>query len=291
MTLAAFQWLSDDAQPSETELRHQAEAVVQNVAAIRDAPVADSYTGPVLFEGEAAAQLLAQLLGENLAARRRPVSEPGRALPFQPNEFEGRIGARVLPEWMDVVDDPAQNEWRGRPLFGHYIVDMEGVVPKPVKLVEKGILKDFLLTRQPVKGRAGSNGRARLPGRFGANTASFGNLFVSAGQTVTGAELRKRLLDLSGQRERPFGIVIRKLDFPSSAAVTSCGKLRGANVAPGARSSALRRLPTGFTPTVRRSWFAACTFAVSRRVCCETSLPLPTKAGSLSTWEARHPCP
>lgn len=215
----AAQWLDESAKPSDVELKRQAQAVAENVAAIAKAPVADSYSGPVLIEREAAAQLLAQLLGDNLAASRRPVSEPSRPLPFQSSEFEGRIGARVLPEWMDVVDDPTQKKWRGRPLFGHYVVDMEGVPPKPVKLVEKGVLKDFLLTRQPVKGRAGSNGRARLPGRFGANTASFGNLFVSAGQTVTSAELRKQLLELCRQRERPFGLVIRKLDFPSGADV------------------------------------------------------------------------
>ena len=30
------------------------------------------------------------------------------------------MGARVLPDSFDVVDDPTQTEWRGRPLFGHY---------------------------------------------------------------------------------------------------------------------------------------------------------------------------
>ncbi|MCW5976968.1 MAG: hypothetical protein KIT09_02770 [Bryobacteraceae bacterium] len=213
----ALGWLEDRARPGESEARRQAEMVARNVAALAEAPVGEAYAGPVLFEQEAAAQLLAQLLAANLAAPRRPVSEPGRPAPFQASEFEGRIGARVLPEWMDVVDDPTQKEWRGRPLFGHYAVDMEGVVPKPLKLVEKGVLKDFLLTRQPVKGRSGSNGRARIPGRHGANAAAIGNLFVKADKTSTSGELRKQLLELCGQRERPYGMVVRKLDFPTSA--------------------------------------------------------------------------
>ena len=78
------------------------------------------------------------------------------------------MGARVLPDTFDVVDDPTQKEWRGRPLFGSYEVDREGVVPKPLRLIEKGVLKNYLLTRQPVRGYEGSNGRARLPGNFGA---------------------------------------------------------------------------------------------------------------------------
>ena len=111
---------------------------------------------------------------------RRPVTEPGRPAPFPTSELEGRQGARILPEWIDVVDDPTQTEWRGRPLFGHYEVDREGVAAEPLPLVEKGVLKNFLLTRQPVRGFEGSNGRARLPGSFGASAAAISNLFVRA---------------------------------------------------------------------------------------------------------------
>ena len=51
---------------------------------------------------------------------------------------------RIMPEIFDVTDDPTQ------PLFGHEEVDDEGVPDKPLSLVEKGVLKDFLRTRQPV---------------------------------------------------------------------------------------------------------------------------------------------
>jgi len=142
---------------------------------------------------------------------------------------------RILPEWMDVADDPTQREWRGRPLFGHYSVDLEGVAAAPLVLVEKGTLKNFLLTRQPVKGFAGSNGRARLPGPFGAKTATFGNLFVRAAQTVAAAELRQRLLELCRQRNKPYGIVIRKMDFPSSASLEELRRIMAAAATSGAR--------------------------------------------------------
>ena len=46
-----------------------------------------------------------------------------------------------------ISDDPTKTEWQGRPLFGHYTVDVDGVPPKPLSLVEKGVLKNFLLTR------------------------------------------------------------------------------------------------------------------------------------------------
>jgi hypothetical protein len=135
------------------------------------------------------------------------------------------MGARVLPESFDVVDDPTQKEWRGRPLFGSYEVDREGVLPKPLRLVEKGVLKSYLLTRQPVRGFEGSNGRARLPGNSGASTAAFSNLFFSASETVTVADLKKKLIDLVQTRSKPYGIIVRKMDFPSSASLDEVRRL------------------------------------------------------------------
>ena len=141
----------------------------------------------MLFEGGAGAQIFAEVLAHNLSLTRRPVMQGGRGGgAAQPSELEGRIGARVLPDTFDVVDDPTQKEWRGRPLFGSYKVDREGVAPKPLKLIEKGVLKNYLLTRQPVRGFEGSNGRARLPGNFGANSAAISNLFVSSTRCSAG---------------------------------------------------------------------------------------------------------
>jgi hypothetical protein len=135
------------------------------------------------------------------------------------------MGARVLPDTFDVVDDPTQKEWRGRPLFGSYTVDREGVAPKPLRLIEKGVLKSYLLTRQPVRGYEGSNGRARLPGSYGASAAGIGNLFVSTSEPVTVAELKKKLIELCRTRNKPYGIIVRKMDFPSSAGLDEARRL------------------------------------------------------------------
>ncbi|MCS7314841.1 MAG: metallopeptidase TldD-related protein [Bryobacterales bacterium] len=205
--------------PEERDLVEAARRVAENLTALSSAPVAEPYTGPVLFEGEAAAQIFAELLARNLAATRRPLTPPGRSFPLRSSELEGRMGARVLPEWMDVVDDPTQKEWRGRPLFGHYQADLEGVRPEPLVLVEKGILKALLLTRQPVRGFSASNGRARLPGAFGAKAAAISNLFIRAAQTAPLGELRKRLIEICRARGKPYGLIVRKMDFPSSASL------------------------------------------------------------------------
>jgi TldD protein len=220
--------------PTDAELTRGITALAENTVALSKALRGEDYSGPVLFEGAAGAQILAEVLGENLRLPRRPVSTGGRGGGmFLPGELEGRLGARVLPETFDVVDDPTQTEWRGRRLFGSYEIDREGVAPKPLRLVEKGVLKGYLMTRQPVRGFEGSNGRARLPGSFGAAVATISNLFVSSSEAVPVAELKKKLIELCQARGKSYGVIVRKMDFPSSASVQEAQRMFAA--AQGAR--------------------------------------------------------
>jgi len=224
---------------SEVEMTRAVTALAENVAALAAAPMGEGYNGPVIFEREAAAQIFAQVIGKNLALTRRPVTEPGRPGVFPSSELEGRFGARILPEWMDIVDDPTQIEWRGHPLFGHYTVDMDGVPPQPLALVEKGMLKNFLLTRLPMRNFPRSNGRARLQGGFGSSAAGFSNLFVRASDTVAPAELKKKMLEICKLRNKPYGIVIRKMDFPSSASIDELRRLLAGSANSGGTARAV----------------------------------------------------
>jgi TldD protein len=56
-----------------------------------------------------------------------------------------------------------------------------------------------------------------MPGSFGSQAAAFSNLFVSAAETVPRAELKKQMLAMLQSRGKAYGIVVRKMDFPSSA--------------------------------------------------------------------------
>jgi TldD protein len=215
-----FQAFQADGLPSEDVLTREIKTMGDRVTALTQAPAGEAYDGPVLFEASAAAQLFGQLLGDNLKVRRKPVADPGRASRYTPSELENKVGSRILPDWMDVVDDPTQTQYRGHTLLGHYVYDMEGVAPQPLTLVEKGVLKTFLLTRTPVfKDYSGSNGRARMSGSYGARAPGFGNLFVRVSQTTPAADMKKKLIDMCRERNKPYGILIRKLDYPSTASL------------------------------------------------------------------------
>ncbi len=248
--------------PGEAELRRQMTQVANDVTALSQAAAGEPYDGPVLFEAEAAAQLFGQVLGDNLKITRKPIVDPGRTAPFVASELENRIGSRILPEWMDVVDDPTQTEWRGHTLLGHYLYDIEGVKAAPLVLVEKGTLKAFLLTRTPTsKGFDGSNGRARFTGAFGSDFPGFGSLFVRATQTVSAPDLKKKLIELCHERNKPYGMLVRKLDFPSTASFEEFRRMTASMAqSGGARPVSLpllvyRVYPDGKEELVRRLRF------------------------------------
>src|SRR5215471_7169159 len=210
----SLQALDIDKLPSEADMKKAFTELAENVRALVKAPKGETAVGITLFEPPAAAQLLAQMLGENVRIPRRPLTDPGRNVNFVPSEFEMRIGGKILPDWMDVTDDPTQSSWNGKPLIGSYGFDLEGVAPKPVSLIEKGYLKGFLTTRQPIRGFAASNGHARLSGGFGARNAAIGNMFVKSSQTAPLADLKKRLLQMVHDRGKAYGMLVRKLDYP-----------------------------------------------------------------------------
>ena len=68
----------------------------------------------------------------------------------------------VLPDFLSVKFDPPETV-REVELNGYYLYDDEGVKARPVTVVDKGILKTFLLSRSPI-GFPQSNGHgAGLP--------------------------------------------------------------------------------------------------------------------------------
>jgi hypothetical protein len=222
---ASVQALDIDKLPGEADLRKDFTAVADSVRALQKAPAETAYTGPVLFEPLAGAQLLAQLIGDNLRIPRKPVTDPGRNVNFLPSEFETRVNARVLPEWFNVTDDPTQTAWNGKPLAGYYSFDLEGVAPKAVNVIEKGMLKNVLTTRQPVKGFPVSNGHARLPGNYGTHEAAIGNLFFKTTESMPMAQLKQKLIDMVKDRGRPYGMLVRKLDYPFSGTTSQLQSL------------------------------------------------------------------
>lgn len=203
---------SMDDLPPKAELAGRIRALGENLARLRQAPLAENYNGPVLMEGQAAAELFGRVFGPKLLATRRPVSDNPQFEMMSAqmgNPFLDRIGARVLPRTFSVTDDPTAERFGTVLLVGGSKVDDEGIPTQPTKLVEGGILKTLLATRNPVRGVTHSTGSRRGGGPAPSN------LIVTAEEGRDDKELRAELLKLAQQRGSAYAIVIRRVANPT----------------------------------------------------------------------------
>jgi predicted Zn-dependent protease len=199
--------------PAKETIAAQIREMGTRLAKLRDARFAERYNGPVLFEGEAAAEVFAQVFAPGLIAQRMPTSDnPQFEMAMEQltrqmggSSFLERIGGRVLPESVDVVDDPLLRQFEGAKLAGSYKVDDEGVPARATRLVEKGMLKTLLATRTPVPTIAHSTGNRRGSGPAPSN------LIVTSDKTASDSELRQELLRRARLCGRDYGIVVRRV--------------------------------------------------------------------------------
>jgi predicted Zn-dependent protease len=195
--------------PTEYVVLAQIREMADGLAKSQTAPVEDRYNGPVLFEGQAAAVVFARIFAEQLPVQPNQIlnnAQLSDGFRQQPSSgLLNRMGSRVLPEFLDVVDDPSATHEQDSLLFGGYKVDEEGVPAKPTLVVSRGILKTVLTSRAPVRGVLESTGNLRERG------VAPSNLFVNSNKTSTPEELRKQLLDSAMRRGNHYGIVVRRL--------------------------------------------------------------------------------
>ena len=200
--------------PSARDLESRARAMGQRLEKLRSATLVDHYNGPVLFEGQAAAELFSQVIAPALLAARRPVSDVPQFELLSgslENPYQDRLGGRVLPDFLSVADDPTLSRYRDEPLLGASRVDDDGVPTRRTVLVENGTLKTLLATRDPIAGVAQSTGSRR------GGTVAPSNLLVTVTQGLGEEAMKAKLLSIVQQRGKPFGIVVERLASPMAA--------------------------------------------------------------------------
>ncbi|MCP4220229.1 MAG: hypothetical protein GY765_36695, partial [bacterium] len=169
---------------------------------------------PVLFTEQACAELFKQMLVPHFSGHRPMISStPGMAESLFKSKLLRRLNRRITHRDISISDDPTLAFFNKKPLIGSYPVDDQGVAAQPIKLVEKGILKNLLMSRRPNKKIANSNGHARAT-MTGKPRVHSSNLVVSAHKGKTYKQLKKRLLELCREQRQPFGLIVKSVDNP-----------------------------------------------------------------------------
>jgi TldD protein len=193
--------------PAANEVREATEKLIVTLQSLRAAPIVeDEYHGPVLLKADAASGIFAQLVGVSVQGRKPRPGTTSRTI----GEYASSYKSRVLPDFLSVVDDPTATNFGGRSLLGSYPYDDEGVKARPVDLVQRGELVNYLLSRQPLRDFPNSNGHGRSPGPSPAVPA-VGNLFVRTSQPQTFDALKQKLISICKDRGLEYGYLVESV--------------------------------------------------------------------------------
>jgi predicted Zn-dependent protease len=206
--------------PQQDALLTRTRNMLDRVLKLRSATTVERYNGPVLFEGDAAGELFTQQFATGLMAVRTPLSDDSRFEMFfnqmmaqlGGGSFVDKIGGRVLPDFLNVSDNPLAADFKGTKLLGTRSIDDDAVKTRETKLVEHGILKTLLATRDPIRTIPHSTGSRRGWGPVPSN------LFVTSDKSMSMDDLHKELLRRAKERGLDYAIVIRRVGGGGAAA-------------------------------------------------------------------------
>lgn len=197
-------------------LKAKVRSVAETLTAMRTAPEMENYNGPVLFVGQAATEVIARILGSAVTAEKNPVRKSGTNISVASsprNPFQARIGARVLPRDFLVYNDSTIRGYEGHSLHGYIPIDAEGVLSTRTTIIERGMLRGLLTSRQPVKGIPQSTGN-KLAGNGPVPT----NLIVETTRGLSDEELMEEFQLLVGDRQLEFGMLVKRIAVGTGSA-------------------------------------------------------------------------
>ncbi|MDX2024167.1 MAG: TldD/PmbA family protein [Deltaproteobacteria bacterium] len=186
--------------PDDAALEKSVEGLMREIAALRSAPMLDPYNGPAILLPEAAGVFFHEALGHRLEGERQNSNSEGAT-------FKGQVGKPILPGFISVLDDPTVAQVGTVSLNGHYGFDDEGVASQSLVLVDKGVLRDYLKSRTPVKDSLKSNGHGRSEGTADP-IGRMANTMVRSTKQVPYAKLKEMLLAEIKRQKKDFGLII-----------------------------------------------------------------------------------
>ena len=183
--------------PSNEVVLKDVNKMVGDLTALKKAPVADPYTGPALLSGRAAGVFFHEIFGHRVEGQRMKYESDAQT-------FKKKVNDQVLLPSLSVYCDPGLTSFENQDLAGCYAYDDQGMKGQKVSIVENGILKNFLMSRTPINGFLKSNGHGRA--MYGMQPASRqSNLMVETKQPQPVDEMRKTLIKLAKEQNKPYG--------------------------------------------------------------------------------------
>lgn len=192
-----------DGLPSEEEISKKIDEMIVILDKLRNAPLAETYSGPAILSGEAAGVFFHEIFGHRVEGHREKD-------PSSSQTFKSSLGKKILPDFINVIFDPTVSEIDGKAISGYYKYDDEGVPAQRVETVKNGTFNGYLMSRIPIENFPNSNGHGRKQIGYQAISRQ-SNLIVQATQTVSNSELRNRLIEEAKKQNKEYGLFFEQV--------------------------------------------------------------------------------
>jgi TldD protein len=198
--------------PNDKTVRAHVQDLAKKIDALISAPPAEPIVCPAILSGRASAVFFHEIFGHRVEGHRQKDVSEGQT-------FTKMLGQKVLPDFISVDFNPTLRQYKGTDLIGYYDYDDEGVKARPVKVVEDGVLKTFLLSRSPVGQFHESNGHGRRQAGYEVVSRQ-SNLIVESSKQVSEQELRAELIAEIKKQNKPYGLYFEEV----SSGYTTTGR-------------------------------------------------------------------
>jgi predicted Zn-dependent protease len=187
--------------------------------------VDEPYCGPVLFEGQAAAEVFIQKFFTNvngLVSIRKPIVGSEQIARYYPEEvkentLEAMMNKKIISRNITIEALPTLTTYQKIPLIGSFYVDAEGIkAPDSIKLVENGILRNLLSSRTPTLKIKQSNGHARAAlSNGGVKTVTGPGVIKMVNNnpatSVSRKKLKEMLIAAAKEEDLEYAYIVRKI--------------------------------------------------------------------------------
>ncbi|MES2766875.1 MAG: TldD/PmbA family protein [Bacteroidota bacterium] len=184
--------------PSEAQIAEDIRKMILLLKDLRTAPLAETYTGPAILSGEASGVFFHEIFGHRVEGHRQKDANSSQT-------FKAFVGKKILPDFIDVVFDPTIKSLKNQDIVGYFKYDDEGMPGEKVTAVEKGIFKDFLMSRAPIEGFETSNGHGRRQAGY-KPVSRQSNLLVQSSKSTTFDNLREQLRFEAKRQGKEYGL-------------------------------------------------------------------------------------
>jgi len=212
--------------PDENTMIAEVEKIAKNLSLLTQKnAITEPYSGPILFEGQAAAEVFVQKFFTNvngLISLRKPVVGSEQIISMAPdkvkeNMLEAMLNKKVISRDITIEALPTLSSFQNIPLVGAFVADAEGVkAPEKLVLVENGVLKNLLCNRTPSLKMKQSNGHARAAlSNGGVKTVTAPGVIKMTNNnkttSVTNKKLKEMLLAAAKEEDLEYAYIVRKV--------------------------------------------------------------------------------